>query len=227
MHHQSPQPTATPSRPPTAAVPTSPSTTPSSPLQYLPGKAPRGAPKILPHSFWAAQTIAAAIQFNLTRNPPTRLITPTAAARTIQLCYLQYACRCHHSAACTIQAFVRRKQTVLSAEDSVLVGKTIGLLRSLQPNWSDAPFSTIRDRLRAILNSVPRTRHGLARRNAMLQTTLRLTQLYYNQASASAAIKIQCWHRRTTQRLLLAKYAIHVASICRQQAAAQLQALCF
>ena len=109
----------------------------------------------------------------------------------------------------------------LSAEDSVLVGKIIGLLRSLQPNWSDAPFSTIRDRLGAILGSVPRTRHGLARRNAMLQTMLRLTQLYHNQTSA--AIKFQYWHGRTTQRLLLAKYTIHVASIRRQQAEAQLQ----
>jgi len=71
--------------------------------------------------FWAAQTAAAAIDLNLCPSPCQSLITPVAAARTIQQYYRQYTCRCGISAARTIQDLIRTQQKAFTAEESVLV----------------------------------------------------------------------------------------------------------
>ena len=69
---------------------TSPSSTSTSSPKYLPNRQPRGEHKLLPLCFWAAQTTAAAIGLHLRPLSSQCLITPTAAARTIQQCFKSY-----------------------------------------------------------------------------------------------------------------------------------------
>eukprot|EP00578_Thalassiosira_sp_NH16_P023481 CAMPEP_0181099578 /NCGR_PEP_ID=MMETSP1071-20121207/12733_1 /TAXON_ID=35127 /ORGANISM="Thalassiosira sp., Strain NH16" /LENGTH=878 /DNA_ID=CAMNT_0023182247 /DNA_START=1249 /DNA_END=3885 /DNA_ORIENTATION=- len=86
--HQSP-PTASPSRPPIAAVPPNSFTSPHPPKYLTTAKLGGSHTTILPLCVWAAQTTAAALEFSLCSHPVADLrhTSPESAARAIQRAY--------------------------------------------------------------------------------------------------------------------------------------------